>query len=155
MGAFSVLYVRDSDDIKVAQVKKRFPAAYSIEESEGYLCVYLSCPEFQAPNDFLERLSARNDVYWVTVSSATEYFHYYHWNKGALVRALDMEEKGDDRYLWGVVSGKREPWEIEALRPLLGRPSIPKLGSDVSIFDSKAAFGIVMTYYNLEPLWLP
>jgi hypothetical protein len=155
MGAFSVLYVRDSDDIKVAQVKKRFPAACSMNQSEEYLCVYLSRPQFQAPNDFLEKLSARNEVYWVTVSSATEYFHYYHWNKGVLVRALDMQERGDDRYVWGVVSGEPEPWETEGLRPLL-RPSIPPhRGGAVSIFDSKAAFGVVMDYYNLEPLWLP
>jgi hypothetical protein len=155
MGAYSWLFVRDSDDMMAARVKRRFPDAYSIKKCDQYLCVYLSRPEFNVPNDFLEKLSARNEVYWVTVSSTTEYFHYYHWNKGTLVRALDMEEKGADRYLWGVVSGKPEPWEAEALRPILIGSSVPQLGSDVSIFDARAASDIVMEHYDLEPLWLP
>lgn len=156
-GGYSWLFITDSDEKIATKVKERFPAA-AIKKSKGYLCVYLSRPEFEAPNDLLQKFSARYEVYWVTVSSTTEYFQYLHWSKGALVRALDMKDKTDDsdQLVWGIVSGKPEPWEAEAFKPLIngGKPSAPRLGSDVPRFDSKSASDIVMGYYKFEPLWL-
>jgi len=164
--SYSWLFVRDSDDNMVTQIKRKFPAAYSVKKSKKYLCVYLSKPEFNAPTDFLRTLSAGNEVYWVTVSSPTEYFQYYHWNKGILLRALDMREVEhrflffvDSTNVWSVVSGNPEPWETQTFAPLgdikpLGDAK-PILGADASHVDSKVASDAVMIHFKLEPLWLP
>lgn len=140
---------------------EKYPEA-SVEKTEKGSWIKLRYSGYKPSELLLTTVLADVEVFWLSISSPTDYFYYLHWNDGEIKRSL-LHEEG----YWSEVEGAPEAWEELAFFPedaLMEYPSYSRFrgnesntaghragietGSYLSI-SSKDAWNSVVSHYQL------
>lgn len=103
MGSMNDFFVRKVTDDAITAVHAKFSLAEVMTNSE-YIRVLQATLQEQELMELSLRLET--DVMWLSYHSITDWFEYYHWHTGKLVRALVYAE-----ITWEHVEGQSEAWE--------------------------------------------
>lgn len=107
MSSMYDFFVQKVNDIAISDVRGMFPSAELITNAE-FIRVRLG---IYAPEQALMGLSLRleTDVMWLSYHSVVDWFEYYHWKDGILLRALVYGRTVERA--WERIEGEPEAWE--------------------------------------------
>src|SRR5687768_15319757 len=107
MSSMYDFFVQQVNEIAITAVRDMFPSAEIIANAE-FVRVRLG---IYAPEQALMELSLRlkTDVMWLSYQSVVDWFEFYHWKQGTLLRALVYGRK--EERIWERIEGQPEAWE--------------------------------------------